>query len=56
MISQIRSTLRPVQGAVWVLFSERIRYKREIFLESEKELYSTVVPLYLMPHKKVKLD
>jgi hypothetical protein len=57
MISEIRSTLRPVQGAVWVLFSDRIRYKREIFMDSEKDLYNSLVPMYVMPpHKKVKLD
>jgi len=54
MIGEIRSTLRPVQGGVWLLFTDRIRYKREIILDSEKDLYSTDVPLYCEPHKKVK--
>ena len=36
MIAQIRNKLKPVQGAVWVLFSDRIRYKKEIILDTEK--------------------
>ncbi len=34
MIDDIRSVMNPVQGGFWLLFTDRIRYRGEIILDS----------------------
>lgn len=36
MIDEIRNVLNPIQGGVWLIFTDRIRYRCEIILDSEK--------------------
>lgn len=57
MIDELRSGLRPVQAAAWVLFSDKSKYKREITLEREENFnfLDGNDEVKNLPAKKVKL-
>lgn len=56
MIDEIRSALNPIQSAVWLLFTDRIRYRGEIVLDSEKQLFNEYKSVGFMPSKKIKME
>lgn len=58
MIDELRSGLRPVQAAAWVLFSDKSKYKKEVTLEREEtfDFLTGNDEIKSLPTKKVKLE
>ncbi len=58
MFDELRSGLRPVQAAAWVLFSDKSKYKKEVTLEREEtfDFFTGNDEIKSLPAKKVKLE